>query len=52
MGVTEFPCPGCGTPQKVRAPNGQEVNAQALCAACTEKKAHEEADKKGTKAAR
>jgi hypothetical protein len=36
MGVTEYPCPKCGTPQRVRAPNGQEVK-QNLCAACAEK---------------
>lgn len=36
MGVTEFPCPSCGTPQKVRAPNGVEVKP-SLCAACREK---------------
>ena len=45
MGVFEFPCPGCGTPQKIRAPAGQEVNTQALCAACAEKKANEARDK-------
>lgn len=51
MGVTEFPCPGCGQAQKVRAPNGTEVNTQALCAACREAKANEEAEKhKGARA--
>lgn len=40
MGVTEYPCPRCGQAQKVRAPNGQEVQAQN-CAACREEEARE-----------
>lgn len=46
MGVTEYPCPSCGQTQKVRAPNGAEVNPR-LCAACEEakQKAHDKGKK-------
>ena len=40
MGVFEYPCPSCGTPQKERAPNGTEVTPR-LCAACQEKEREE-----------
>jgi len=43
MGVTEYPCARCGQAQKVRAPNGQEVNTQKLCARCEEEVRAEEA---------
>ncbi len=48
MGVTEYPCPGCGQAQKVRAPNGQEV-APELCAACKEKEPKEHGAKERAK---
>lgn len=49
MGSYEWPCPKCGTAQKVRAPNGSEV-APKLCAACeeAEREAHQ-ADIKRTR---
>lgn len=44
MGVTEYPCPKCGTPQKVRAPNGVEIKP-SLCAACAEKERADQLDR-------
>ena len=35
MGSYEWACPKCGQAQKVRAPNGTEVQPR-LCAACEE----------------
>ncbi len=35
MGVTSWPCPGCGQQQSTSHENGQEVQVR-LCAACAE----------------
>lgn len=43
MGVTEYPCPRCGQAQRVRAPNGSEVNTQRLCPRCEEETRNEKA---------
>lgn len=45
MGVFEYACPSCGTPQKVRAPNGSEIIPQP-CAACTEAQQKEKSEPK------
>jgi pyruvate/2-oxoglutarate dehydrogenase complex dihydrolipoamide acyltransferase (E2) component len=50
MATFEWPCPKCGTPQKVRAPSGTEVNAQKLCAACEEKESAGKAPPERTEA--
>jgi hypothetical protein len=42
MGVTTWPCPGCGQQQRQEHPNGEAQSLQ-LCAACKEA---EEAKKK------
>jgi hypothetical protein len=58
MGSYEFPCPSCGQGQRIRAPNGSNIQAQD-CAACREEKEkaaiendHQRAKEKNGKAAR
>lgn len=44
MGITSWPCPGCGQQQKSEHPNGVMVHT-VLCASCQEKKdKHERKD--------
>lgn len=46
MGITTWPCPGCGQQQKSEHANGETVKV-ALCAACAEKKAKHESGEDG-----
>lgn len=46
MGITTWPCPGCGQQQKVDHANGETVKP-TLCAACAERKAKQDAGDDG-----